>query len=144
MFSGAIDEALLYGVFFILAAAADWLSCLWHYARESGSRARGMLLAMLLEGLGWLPIWFAITLEDPLVAVVSIIGSAVGSAVGFEKKVSERPVQGVLLHGDMAEPVSDSWIEDGFGSCWSITCPECNRQSMRVVRPGKAQCGNCG
>jgi hypothetical protein len=34
-------------------------------------------------------------------------------------------------------------ISDGFGSHWSIVCPECNRKSMHVVRPGKVQCGEC-
>ena len=35
-------------------------------------------------------------------------------------------------------------IEDGFGSAWSIKCPECGRKSMQVVRPGKVQCKHCG
>lgn len=35
-------------------------------------------------------------------------------------------------------------IEDEFGSAWNIVCPECKQNSMHVVRPGKAQCGNCG
>jgi hypothetical protein len=43
-----------------------------------------------------------------------------------------------------AAPVETSHIEDGFGSSWSIRCPECGQDSMQVVRPGKAQCSNCG
>jgi len=39
------------------------------------------------------------------------------------------------------EPVE---IEDGFGSIWSIICPSCQKESMEVVRPGKAQCKFCG
>ena len=35
-------------------------------------------------------------------------------------------------------------IGDGFGSEWSAWCPMCGEKSMEVVRPGKAQCGNCG
>jgi hypothetical protein len=35
-------------------------------------------------------------------------------------------------------------IEDGFGSEWSAWCPMCHQKSMSVVRPGKAQCNNCG
>ena len=35
-------------------------------------------------------------------------------------------------------------ISDGFGSEWSIICPECGRDTMQVVRPGNAQCSECG
>lgn len=35
-------------------------------------------------------------------------------------------------------------IEDGFGGAWSRQCGQCGRLLMRVVRPGKAQCGYCG
>jgi len=35
-------------------------------------------------------------------------------------------------------------VEDGFGSCWSKKCPECGELTIQVVRPGKAQCSNCG
>ena len=38
------------------------------------------------------------------------------------------------------EPVE---IEDGFGSTWSIQCPECKNETMQVVRPGKVQCSKC-
>jgi len=42
------------------------------------------------------------------------------------------------------EPKDDSTIDDGFGSVWSAWCPECGEKSMSVVRPGEAQCANCG
>lgn len=35
-------------------------------------------------------------------------------------------------------------ISDGFGSTWSIVCPECEEPLMQVIRPGKAQCKICG
>lgn len=35
-------------------------------------------------------------------------------------------------------------ITDGFGQTWAIKCPKCKRNTMEVVRPGKAQCSNCG
>ncbi len=38
----------------------------------------------------------------------------------------------------------DEKITDGFGSVWSITCAQCHKPTMQVVRPGKAQCGSCG
>lgn len=36
------------------------------------------------------------------------------------------------------------FIADGFGSTWSIKCPECGKDTMVVTRPGKAQCMSCG
>lgn len=39
---------------------------------------------------------------------------------------------------------SEDIIEDGFGSIWFKKCPECGENKMQVVRPGKAQCSNCG
>lgn len=34
-------------------------------------------------------------------------------------------------------------ISDGFGSSWSIICPECGQPTMVIVRPGKVQCTEC-
>ena len=45
--------------------------------------------------------------------------------------------------GDHLRRDDDEYIEDGFGSAWSVYCPMCHEKSMYVVRPGKAQCGNC-
>jgi hypothetical protein len=39
---------------------------------------------------------------------------------------------------------SGDFIEDGFGSIWSVVCPDCHDRSMEVLRPGHAQCMNCG
>lgn len=35
-------------------------------------------------------------------------------------------------------------ITDGFGSTWLKRCPECKKNTMSVVRPGKVQCNKCG
>jgi hypothetical protein len=35
-------------------------------------------------------------------------------------------------------------ISDGFGSTWSKTCPTCGLGTMRINRPGEAQCDYCG
>lgn len=32
---------------------------------------------------------------------------------------------------------------NGFGGSWSITCPECKKDTMQIVRPGKVQCSHC-
>jgi len=47
-------------------------------------------------------------------------------------------------HCEMYENGSDRLISDGFGSAWSIVCPECEKPIMQVVRPGKVQCPDCG
>ena len=49
-----------------------------------------------------------------------------------------------VAESEQAEQEYDETIEDGFGSEWSKRCPECDRLSMHVVRPGKAQCAYCG
>ena len=32
----------------------------------------------------------------------------------------------------------------GFGNEWSDVCPECNKKTIQVIRPGKVQCSECG
>lgn len=34
-------------------------------------------------------------------------------------------------------------IEDGFGNSCSAICPQCKKESMQIVRPGKFQCKYC-
>jgi hypothetical protein len=41
-------------------------------------------------------------------------------------------------------PKSLRTISDGFGSVWAKKCPDCGIGTMVVIRPGKAQCDNCG
>lgn len=45
------------------------------------------------------------------------------------------------MHSDL-NTTSDT-IDDGFGSVWYKTCPECGKDTIEVVRPGKVQCTNC-
>jgi hypothetical protein len=71
-------------VVFLLSAATDWLGILYHRARERGHRWRGAALSMLLEGLPWIALYFAIT-EDYRVIIASVLGSGVGSFFGFPK-----------------------------------------------------------
>lgn len=35
-------------------------------------------------------------------------------------------------------------LDDGFGNRWSSICPNCGKDSMSIVRPGKVQCSECG
>lgn len=78
------DLSLL-AVFFLLAAGADWLSVAWQSAREHRQPWRLSLISMSLEALTWLPVWFALTLEDWRIALVSIAGSGVGAAIGLRR-----------------------------------------------------------
>lgn len=41
-------------------------------------------------------------------------------------------------------PTSEETVSDGFGSTWSKKCPNCGKDEVFVVRPGKVECGNCG
>ena len=79
-----MDAAILLG-FFTLAAVLDVLSCQWHRARERGAVLVGSGLAMLLEGLAWLPLWVAIQTDDFRVMIVSVLGSGVGTAIGLRR-----------------------------------------------------------
>ena len=63
--------------------------------------------------------------------------------VGEEETIFEAPENGTI-ESDEIERSDEDIIEDGFGSAWSIICPDCGERSMEVVRPGKVQCGNCG
>ena len=35
-------------------------------------------------------------------------------------------------------------LKDGYGNAWKKTCPECKRDTMEILRPGKVQCSECG
>lgn len=70
-------------LFFVFAAAADQVTMLWHDARDTSRVLRLVALSMLLESLGWVATWFAFVGEDWRIAVVSILGSGVGTAFGF-------------------------------------------------------------
>ncbi len=44
----------------------------------------------------------------------------------------------------VADALKNETITDGFGNHWSLMCPECNKKTMVIVRPGKVQCMDCG
>ena len=71
--------------FFILAAIADYLTCLYHDNRERDNIWTTSSISMGLETLSWIPIWFALTQENVWIAIVSIVGSGVGTAIGLKK-----------------------------------------------------------
>jgi hypoxanthine phosphoribosyltransferase len=64
----------------------------------------------------------------------------VGYGLDYEGHYRNLPYVGVLD----TDTTNDDTIEDGFGSVWSKVCPTCKERSMVVLRPGKAQCNNCG
>ncbi len=68
-----------------------------------------------------------------------------GDPVGYVLGASGyRPGDIAVLIPRTLVPRDDSTISDGHGSTWSAWCNRCGRKSMRVMRPGKVQCGECG
>src|SRR5690606_25383642 len=70
---------------FILAAASDWLTVRWHHAREAGSIWMTGLLSCALEALTWVPVYVAIVTQSPWIAVASVLGAGVGTAIGMRR-----------------------------------------------------------
>lgn len=87
-------------VIFILAAALDYLSVKWQKHREEGNRSKVALLSMLLELLGWVPVWLAITTQDYMVVVASVVGSGLGAFMAVERisatTLERTPASGVV------------------------------------------------
>lgn len=87
-----LDSLLI--LLFVLAALSDYLSYLWHQAREAKRVWRITIISMLIEAVNWLPIWLAITQEDLRIAAVSVLGSGLGTLVAasrlnFEQEEAE-------------------------------------------------------
>lgn len=76
-----MELIILIGVF-VFEILGDYLSCLWHDARESGKIWTQTLISMILGALNWIPVWFAITLEDWRIALISVLGTGLGTALG--------------------------------------------------------------
>jgi hypothetical protein len=76
---------MLYLVIFVIEVAGDYFSCKWHKARESKNQTHQIIIAMFLQLLNWIPVWFAIKEEDPMIVVVSIIGTGLGNYLGSRK-----------------------------------------------------------
>ena len=74
-----------------------------------------------------------LTAEEAFTLGCSICAAAL-HAMDWEKKVQD------YFENEKKNDV----IEDGFGNTWSAYCPECNKKTMQVVRPGKVQCTKCG
>lgn len=85
------------GLTFIVEALGDYLSCMWHDARENGRIATQVVISMFLQALTWIPIWFAIQTEDWRIAMISIVGTGFGTMLGAlrvkkRKAVKDRAV----------------------------------------------------
>jgi hypothetical protein len=72
-------------VFFSLAAFGDIVTVWWHRCREADRVFTTSLLSGVLEVLTWLPLWFAITLDDWRIAVACVLGSMVGTGIGMRR-----------------------------------------------------------
>lgn len=80
-------------VFFALALVADLLAVSWHGCRETQRVAAAAAISMGLETLSWLPIWFALTLDDPAVPLACVVGSGVGTAWALRTQKSPAPTE---------------------------------------------------
>jgi hypothetical protein len=73
-------------VVFVSAALQDRLACAWYDARDRGDRRGGVLIGLLLEALGWLPLVVTLDGLDIRVAIFcSLAGTAVGTTLGLRR-----------------------------------------------------------
>lgn len=69
-----------------VAAVSDRLACAWQDAREAGDVWRGVPIAMLHEAVTWVPVYAAIELRTPLLAVATVAGAGLGTWRGFARR----------------------------------------------------------
>lgn len=77
---------------FTCAAANDRAACAWQRARERGDVRRGIPLAMLMEGIAWVPVIISIELGTPVLALAGLAGAAVGTWWGFRPREFPKAV----------------------------------------------------
>ena len=80
-------------LFFGAAVLADWLTVLWHDARDRLAIARVLYLGAILEGVNWVPFVFAIDgniFSAKTIALINITGSVVGSGMALWRLKKER------------------------------------------------------
>ena len=69
-------------VIFLMALAADLLSCEWHAARERGQLAKLGFLSAVIEALNWFPIFVVIVTQSIPLVIASIAGAVIGGVWG--------------------------------------------------------------
>lgn len=73
-------------LFFVFAAVSDFLSVLYHEAREHLRKKTASVYAMMLETLTWLPVLAAIEAgEGWQIALACVLGSGVGTYRGVAR-----------------------------------------------------------
>jgi hypothetical protein len=83
------------GLMFIFAVSSDWLSVIWHRARENGESTLGALLAVLLGLIGWLSIYWVVKTSVWLI-LADLIGTYVGSYFGIKQDKTRRSLEKVI------------------------------------------------
>jgi hypothetical protein len=82
--------------------------------------------------------------ENELNAEMSKINNQIVQLEKRKAKIARRVSNNMKYRNRLIFPERFNFIEDGFGSTWSIFCPVCKKPRMQVVRPGKVQCSKCG
>ena len=45
---------------------------------------------------------------------------------------------------ELIKKLMDEFVSDGCGNMWHRKCIYCGTKTVEVVRPGRAECTNCG
>lgn len=82
---------------FLFAASTEWLSVLWHRARENLRLKLGLVATTLLEIVAWLTL-LLVVFDSVWLIVPAMVGNAVGTYLSFaDEALSKKP--GDRLYG---------------------------------------------
>lgn len=69
-----------------LAAVHDFLALAWHYAREARRTRRMILIGIVMEIVGAVPLVVALELGAWWPVAAGVVGSAVGTSIGMGRR----------------------------------------------------------
>jgi len=108
---------LLLAIFFATEAAADFLSILFHDARERRDATRLGVYAAVLGVFSWLPVWFVIATNDWRIAAASVLGGVAGTLLGLTRldREQDKPVVPAGAFFYCEPPGGSPSLQDGLG-----------------------------
>lgn len=99
----------------VVAVLTDWLSVVWHHARETHRITRMVGISAVLELFTWLPLVYAIEFSSYWAAGASIAGSVIGSTIGGIRYArSTKAVVVNALHQGLERDKTDTGGTLGF------------------------------